>query len=132
MIVPWLIFIAVGLGIYTGFVKLAARLLRYRVSWRSSFLFAVIMLIVIILAHIIDVERATSTRVEHSLALLLASFIFGGWFFSRRGTDGDGAVLGWGGGVRLIGLAFAMIVIAAFTIAISTQAFVTNHNAASP
>ena len=45
MIVPWLSFIAVGLITYAGFVKLAARLLRYKVSWMSSFLFAVIVLV---------------------------------------------------------------------------------------
>jgi hypothetical protein len=40
MIVPWLIFIAMGLITYAGFIKLAAGLLRYKVLWKSSFLFA--------------------------------------------------------------------------------------------
>ena len=35
MIVTWLIFIALGLITYAAFLKLAARLLRYSVSWRS-------------------------------------------------------------------------------------------------
>ena len=43
MIVPWLTFIAIGLITYAGFLKLAARLLRYSVSWKASFLFAGIM-----------------------------------------------------------------------------------------
>jgi hypothetical protein len=48
MIVPLLVLIAVGLVTYAGFLKLAACLLRYSVSWKSSFLFAGIMMIAVI------------------------------------------------------------------------------------
>ena len=53
MIIPWLIFMAVGLITYAGFLKLAARLLRYSVSWKSSFLFAGIMLVLVIFDHVL-------------------------------------------------------------------------------
>ena len=57
MIVPWLIFVAVGLIIYAGFVKLAARLVGYKVSWKSSFLFAAIMLGLVLFDHVLAVVR---------------------------------------------------------------------------
>ena|ERR1700741_729990 len=87
MIIPWLIFIAVGLAIYAGFVKLSARVLRYRVSWKSSFLFAIIMLVLLIFAHVLDVSRPVAIRIGHGLLLLLGFIVLGGWFFSGRGTD---------------------------------------------
>ena len=42
-----------GLMIYSAFQKLAARLLRYRVSWKLSFLFASIMMVGIIVDHVL-------------------------------------------------------------------------------
>ena len=44
---------AVGLITYAGFLKLAACLLRYSVSWKFSFLFAVIMLVAVIFDHVL-------------------------------------------------------------------------------
>jgi hypothetical protein len=132
MAIPWLVFIVAGLSAYSCFVKLAGRLLGYRVSWKSSFLFALLMLISVILAHMLDVHRPATTRIGHGGMLLLAFIVLGGWFFSSRGTDRDGGVLGWGRGMRLIGLAFAMMVIAVFTVAISVQAFTTSHLLSSP
>jgi len=132
MSIQWLIFIVAGLSAYSSFVKLAGRLLGYRVSWKSSFLFALIMLISVTLAHMLDVQRPATIRIGHGGMLLLALIILGGWFFSSRGTDRDGGVLGLGGGMRLIGLAFAMMVIAVFTVAISVQAFTTSHLPFSP
>jgi hypothetical protein len=66
MIVPWLIFIAVGLIAYAGFVKLAARLLRYKVSWNSSFLFAIIVLVLVILDHVVAFDQAVTIRLYTS------------------------------------------------------------------
>jgi hypothetical protein len=56
MIIPLLTLIAVGLISYAGFLKLAARLLRYSVSWKSSFLFAGIMLVIVIFDHVLAVS----------------------------------------------------------------------------
>src|SRR5690242_16404070 len=125
MDVQWLVFVVADLSTYTCFVKLAGRLFGYSVLWKSSFLFAVIMLIIVIFADLLDVHRPANTRLEHGGVLLLALIILGGWFFSSRGTDRDGGVLGWGGGVRLVGLAFVMMAIAVFAVAISVQAFAT-------
>jgi hypothetical protein len=77
MIVPWLSFIAVGLITYAGFVKLAARLLRYKVSWKSSFLFAVIVLVLVIFDHVLAFDQPVAIRIVHAVLLLLVLVIFG-------------------------------------------------------
>jgi hypothetical protein len=64
--------------------------------------------------------------------LLLGLIIFGGWFFSRRGTNRRGAVIEWSAGIRLIALAFAMMIVVAFAIAIPVQMFLTNHLSTPP
>jgi hypothetical protein len=98
MIVSWLLFIAVGLIIYAGFLKLAARLLRYSVSWKSSFLFAGIMLVAVIVDHVLVFREPVATRIGHGVMLAVGLVILGSWFFSGRGTNRQGAVLGWSGG----------------------------------
>src|SRR5215471_10538094 len=116
MIVPWLSFIVVGLITYAGFVKLAARLLRYKVSWKSSFLFATVVLALVILDHVLAFEQPVAIRIVHAVLLLFALVILGSWFFRARGMNRSGTVLGWSGGVRLIALAFAMMTVVAFAI----------------
>ena len=64
--------------------------------------------------------------------LLLGLVILGGWFFSGRGTNRRGAVLGWSGGIRLMALAFAMMIVAAFAIVIPVQVFLSNHLSPPP
>jgi hypothetical protein len=132
MIVPWLIFIAVGLIIYAGFVKLAARLVGYKVSWKSSFLFAAIMLVLVLLDHLLAAARPVPVRTINVVVLLLVLVILGGWFFGARGIDRNGALIGWGGGIRLVALAFAIMVIVAFAIALSAQLFLSKHLSSPP
>ena len=132
MIVPWLIFITVGLITYAGFLKLAARLLRYSVSWKSSFLFAGIMLVLVIFDHVLVFSQPVAIRIGHGVVLLLVLIILGGWFFSGRGTNRRGAVLGWSGGIRLMALAFAMMIVVAFAIVIPVQVFLSNHLSPPP
>jgi hypothetical protein len=132
MIIPWLIFVAVGLITYAGFLKLAARLLRYSVSWKSSFLFAGIMLVVVIFDHVLAFRESMAMRIVYSVVLLLGLVILGSWFFSGRGTNRRGTVLRWVGGMRLIGLAFAMLIVAAFAIVIPAQVFLSKHVSSAP
>ena len=132
MIIPWLIFMAVGLITYAGFLKLAARLLRYSVSWKSSFLFAGIMLVLVIIDHVLVFSQPVAIRIGHGVTLLLGLLILGSWFFSGRGTSHRGAVLGWSGGIRLMALTFAMMVVAAFAIVIPAQVFLSKHLSAPP
>jgi len=132
MIVPWLIFIAVGLITYAGFLKLAARLLRYSVSWPASLLFASIMLVLVIFEHVLVFSDPVAIRIGHGVVLLLVLVILGGWFFSRRGTNRRGTVLGWSGGIRLMALAFAMMIVVAFAIVIPVQVFLSKHLSLPP
>jgi len=132
MIVPLLMFIAVGLITYSGFLKLAARLLHYSVSWKASFLFAGIMLILVMFEHVLVFSEPMAIRIADGLVLLLVLIILGSWFFSRRGTNRLGAVLGWSGGIRLVALAFAMIIVVAFAIAMPVQVFLSNHLSPAP
>ena len=132
MIVPWLIFIAVGLITYAGFLKLAARLLRYSVSWKASFLFAAIMLVLVIFEHLLVFSEPVAMRIGYGVVLVLVLIILGGWFFSRRGTNRCGAVLGWSGGIRLMALAIAMMIVVAFAIVLPVQVFLSNHLSPAP
>ncbi len=124
-IVPWLSFITVALTSYAVFVKLSARILRYRVSWRSSFLFAVIALVIVIFDHVLAFRQSAVIRIGHAAALLVGLLILGSWFFKKRGTNRRGTTLGWGGGIRLIALVFAMMAVAAFGIVIPAQVFLS-------
>jgi hypothetical protein len=132
MIVPWLTFIAVGLITYAGFLKLAARLLRYSVLWKSSFLFAGIMLVAVIFDHFLAFSESVAIRIGHGVALLLGLVILGGWFFSGRGRNRRGTVLGWSGGMRLMALAFAMMIVAALAIVMPAQVFLSKHLSPAP
>jgi hypothetical protein len=132
MIVPWLTFIAVGLITYAGFLKLAARILRYGVLWKSSFLFASIMLIAVIVNHVLVFSQPIAIRIGNGVLLLLGLVILGSWFFSGRGTNRQGTILGWSGGLRLMALMFAMILVMAFAIAMPIQVFLTNHLSPAP
>ena len=132
MIVPLLIFIAVGLTGYAGFLKLAARLLRYSVPWKVSFLFAGIIMVAVIFHHVVLFSAPVALRIGLGMVLLLGLVILGGWFFSGRGTNRHGAVLGWSGGIRLMALAFAMMIVAAFAIVIPVQVFLSNHLSTPP
>ena len=132
MIVPWLIFIAVGLITYAGFLKLAARLLRYSVSWKSSFLLAGIMLVAVIFGHVLAFREPVAIRIGHGVVLVLGLVILGSWFFSGRGTNRRGTVLGWSGGIRLMALAFAMMIVVVLAIVLLAQIFLSNHLSPPP
>jgi pimeloyl-ACP methyl ester carboxylesterase len=123
MSVFWLSFIAVGLIICAGLLKLAARFLCYRVSWRSSFLFAAIALASITFDHLLVFHQPVAIRIGHAVTLLVALLIFGSWFFRERGINRNGKFLGWSDGMRLIALAFAMIFVVAIAIVIPSHVF---------
>jgi len=94
MIVPLLTLIAVGLTSCAGFLKLAARLLRYSVSWKVSFLFAGIIMVAVIFHHVLLFSAPVALRIGLGVVLLLGLVILGGWFFSGRGTTATVHVLG--------------------------------------
>ena len=132
MIVPLLIFIAVGLTSYAGFLKLAARLLRYSVPWKVSFLFAGIIMVAVFFHHVVLFSAPVALRIGLGVVLLLGLVILGGWFFSGRGTNCHGSCLGWSGGIRRMALAFAIMIAVAFAIVMPTQFFLDKHLSPSP
>jgi len=131
VIIPWLIFIAVGLITYAALLKLAARFLQYGVSWKAGFLFAGIMMVAVIVDHVLVFSQPVAIRIGHGVVLLLGLVILGSWFFSRHGINRNGTILGWSGGIRLMVLTFAMIVVA-FAILVPAQVFLSKHLSAPP
>jgi hypothetical protein len=66
------------------------------------------------------------------VVVLLGLLALGSWFFSERGTNRSGTVLGWRGGIRLMALAFALMVVVAFMIVIPAQVLFSKHLSSSP
>ena len=132
MIVPALFFIAVGLIAYAGFLKLAASILRYSVSWKSSFLFAAIMLVIVIVYRVLVFSQPVAISIGQPVVVLVVLVTLGSWFFGRRGTDRDGAVLGWSRGLRLVMFMFVMMMVFVFAIALPIHIFLTNHLSPAP
>ena len=83
------------------------------------------MLVFVILDHVLALDQPAAIRIGHVVVLLLGLLALGSWFFSKRGTNRSGTVLGGRGGIRLMTLAFAMMVVVAFTIALPAQVFLS-------
>jgi hypothetical protein len=64
--------------------------------------------------------------------LLLVLVILGSWFFSARGMNRSGTLLGYGGGIRLVALAFAMMIVVALAIVLPAHVFLSKHLSPSP
>ena len=94
MIVPLLTLIAVGLTSYAGFLKLAARLLRYSVRWKVSFLFAGIIMVAVIFHHVVLFSAPVALRIGLGVELLLGLVILGGWFSADAAQTATVHVLG--------------------------------------
>jgi len=71
-------------------------------------------------------------RLGLGVVLLLGLVILGRLVFSGRCTNRDGTVLGWSGGIRLMALTFAMMIVVAFAIVVSARVFLSNHASAPP
>jgi hypothetical protein len=91
-------------------VKLAGRLLRYSLSWKLSFVFALAMLIIAIASRALQFAIGHSLPLWLALILLLAVYVLlGAWLFGERATNASGQVLGWHGGARLSVCAFLVM-----------------------
>ena|SRR5258706_2437381 len=102
----------VMLTMFAAYAKLAARIFRgTSLSWRNSFLFALLLGVLTIAG------RATSIAFDYSLPLALGlsvglttiNLLLGGWFFGARATDMQGQLLGWGRGMVLSGIMFGLL-----------------------
>ena len=127
MILQRLLLIAIGLVTYTAFVKLAAVILRYKVSWTSCFLFGAIMIALVVLDEVFVGKHGRALMITNSSVLLIFLIALGSWFFKTRGTNRSGGVLGWGGAIRLMVLAFAMMIVVAVAVILPLDAYFTKH-----
>jgi hypothetical protein len=101
--------ITVALCLYAAYVKLSARLLRYRVRWITSFAFAVIIWFIAVLARMLDLGQPLAIAIGHSVVVLFAVLLLGGWFFSTRSSDASGQPVGFSKAVGLSGLTFGLM-----------------------
>jgi hypothetical protein len=113
LVPPLLIFIC----LYAGIVKLAARLLRYTLSWKLSFVFAIAMLIIAIASRALQFASGHSLPLWLALILLLVVYVvLGAWLFAERTTNASGQTLGWRGGVRLSACPFLLMAVFALLL----------------
>jgi hypothetical protein len=90
------------------------------------------MMVAIIFYHVLVFSEPVAIRIGLGVVLLLGLVVLGGWFFSGRGTNRHGSALGWSGGIRLMALTFAMMIVVAVAIVVPLQVFLSNQLSASP
>jgi hypothetical protein len=101
--------ITAALCLYATYVKLSARLLRYRVRWITSFAFAVIIWLIAVFTRFLDLGQPLVIAVGHSIVVLAAVLLLGGWFCSTRSADASGQPVGFGRAFGLSGLTFGLM-----------------------
>lgn len=103
--------------LHAGIVKLAARFLRYTLSWKRSFMFALSMLIIAMASRALQFAIGHSLPLWLALIFLLAVYLaLGAWLFAERVTNASGQVLGCGGGLRLSACAFSVMAVFALLL----------------
>ena len=101
MLVPLFLFTAIALSFYGVLVKLAARILHFTVTWKSSFLFAFLMLLIVLLSRaVFPPPDAVAVVIGQMFIMAIAFAGLGSWFFRKRITDAEGRILGWPGSIR--------------------------------
>jgi hypothetical protein len=132
MLVPLLLFTAIALSFYGALVKLAARILHFTVTWKACFLFAFMMLVVVLLSRAVFPPSDALARVAgHMLIMAVAFTALGSWFFRTRIADAQGRYLGWSGSIRLSALALSLIFGFGLVVFIAARTFVS-HSGVQP
>jgi hypothetical protein len=129
-LIPLFLLTAIALCFYGGVVKLAARILHFRVTWKSSLLFALLMFILVVLT------RGISPAADHTLPVVICQMFvmavvfsaLGSWFFRSRVTGADGHILGWSGSIRLSVLALSLIFSLGVAVLIAVHALSSYSN----
>jgi hypothetical protein len=117
MFINLLLLTVIILCYYAAIVKFAALLLRYTVSWKSSFLFALVMLTRVIILR--WTSAAPLFVVICEMVVLSAGFCaLGAWFFHKRIANSAGQMLGWDGSIRLSALALSMLLVLGIAVQI--------------
>jgi len=112
-LIPILTLVTLIPATYGAYIKMSARLLRQEgITWKQGFVFGLTIVIYSFLGSSISLRLGYSLPIIPGIVLgFLANMLIGGWFFSKRGTNAGGGPLGWGGAVKLTGLAFVMLVL---------------------
>jgi len=105
MSLVFLVLLIVGLA---ALIKLSARILRDMVvTWKSSVLFSIFYLSVIVLFRL--TMQFANIKIPFAAGFPLgfvALLAVGGWFFRKRLTDNQGNKLGWRGGTKLMAVVY--------------------------
>lgn len=99
-------------AIYGGYIKLTARLLHYQgVTWKQGFIFGFIVVIcsALIRALLLVFWHSLMPPLLGLLMGLIANWLIGSWYFSRRGGSTQEEKLGWNRAANLVGAAVLML-----------------------
>jgi hypothetical protein len=108
--------LATTLALYAAYIKLSARLLRCKVSWKYGFLFVLLLIFVAFVGQTVSFMSGWSLPPATAMVFgITMQTLLGGWFFSKRATDDNGRLLGW---TRAIYLSLLTALFMAATIAV--------------
>ena len=120
---PLLLFALLSLAIYTVYFKFAAFLLgRTRLGWAKSFVFAVMLLFVVVGFRGVAVlapQQIPGTVI--AAAAPCASLLLGAWYFGTHARTANGAPLGWGRGLALTLIGAALLVATGLLLVVAAQ-----------
>ena len=122
-LIPLLLMAILALALYGLYFKLAAVVFkRTRLSWGNSFLFALLMLFVLLGTRAIPWVTSNHLPEAASSAVgLLAGLLLGSWFFGTRARRSDGQTLGWAGGFALTLIGFALLIATGLALILVVQ-----------
>src|SRR5262245_35497367 len=96
-------------GVFTLLVKLSARIVRLRVSWAHSLLFALILTVVLVAARMAGAAaHQDPSSFAWLLSAVLLNLLLGGWFLRNRARRANGDAAGVPGGMRLSAVMLAI------------------------
>lgn len=104
-------------AMYGAYIKLAAKLLHYQgVTWKQGFVFGFIVVIfsALIRALLLLFSHSLMPPLLGLLMGLIANWLIGSWYFSRRGGSTQEKKLGWNRAANLVGIAILMLVLTVF------------------
>ena len=111
VLIPLLVAIIVIPSIFGGFIKISARILRYKkITWIQGAIAGLIIVLFSIFGRLIwSLLDYTPPIVLGVVIGFSTTCVIGGWFFSKKGINSSGNVLGWRGAVQLTALAYVML-----------------------
>ena len=111
--IPLLTLLLIVPSIYGLIIKLSARILKNDgVTWKSGFLFGLIVIIILLLVRVVLHFSGLSMPVILAFAVsLIINLLVGGWFFSEKAKNSTGENVGWIGGIKLSGISYGILAV---------------------